>query len=187
MTCKMAILILVTVIGILAIAGCGSDSDDVPSLRTTEDAQAAEPTVSAADTVLDNEAKMMAFTQCLRDQGVKVLDPVVDADGNVGKPELAEGLEWDGKRFGAAWEECDEHLEGFTWERKRVDMSELVDQLFAVTACLRDKGYDVDDPTAESLDQWKTSLTNALDFKDPEEEADYEECSREAGMGDGGK
>ena len=184
---KHATLIAVAVIGILVLAACGSDSDDVPSLRTIDDAQVVKPTADAADRASDNEAAMLALTQCLRDQGIEVYDPVVDAEGNVQKLQLAEGVDPKEKEFWAAYQTCAEHLEETTFEKKRVDTSELVDQLFAVTTCLRDKGYNVDDPTAESLGQWKTSLTNAIDFDDPEEEADYEECSRDAGAEGRGK
>jgi len=187
MTNRMAKLMLVAVIGILMIAACGSDSDDVPSLRSIEDVQAAEPTASTADTILENEAKMMAFTQCLRDQGLDVLDPVVDADGNVGKPEIAEDAEWDKERFGAAWEACAEHLEGFSWENERVDVSEQVDQWVAVAACLRDKGYALDEPTAETLDQWMGDFKDAINWDDPAAVADYEECSGDEIAGTKGK
>jgi hypothetical protein len=183
----MAKLILVALVGTLVIAACGSASDDVPSLRSIEDVQAVEPTASTADTVLENEAKMMAFTQCLRDQGLEVLDPVVDADGNVGKPELAEGIKWDKKRIDAAWKVCDEHLEGFTFEKESVDVSERVDQWVAVAACLRDKGYEVDEPTAETLDQWMGDFKNAINWDDPVAVADYEQCSGDEAAGTKGK
>jgi len=96
---KRITLMAVAVIGILILAACGSDSSDVPSLNS-EDTQVVEPTADAVDSVLDNEARMMAFTQCLRDQGIEVYDPVVDSEGNVGKPELAEGVDLKGKDFG---------------------------------------------------------------------------------------
>ena len=184
---KYIALIAVAVIGILVLAACGSDSDDVPSLRTTGDTQGVEPAADAPGGVRDNEAAMMALTQCLRDQGIEVYDPVVDAEGNVQKPEIAEGVDPEGEDLRTAWDACVVHLEGVTFEKKRVDTSDLVDQLFALTTCLRDKGYDVDDPTAETLDQWKSSLTNAINFDDPEDNATYVECSQEAGMGEGGK
>jgi hypothetical protein len=174
---KHMALIAMAVIGILVLAACGSDSEDVPSLRTTQDAQLVNPTPDAADTVLDNEAMMMAFTECLRDQGFDVLDPVVDADSNVQKPELAEGVDPKGKDFAVAWEACAEHLEGFTFEKERVDVSEQVDQLVALATCLREKGYDVDDPTAETLEQWWGDFKFSIDWDDPGAIADYEECS----------
>jgi len=184
---KHLALAALAVMGILVLAACGSDSNDVPSLRTTEDRQAVEPTAGAGDTLLENEAKMMAFTQCLRDRGINVLDPVVDSEGNVEKPEFAGGVEAKSKEFGAAWEECSQHLEGFTFERKRVDVSEQVDQWVALAACLREKGYDMDDPTAETLGQWQEDFKFSFNWKDPAAEADYEECSGDAGAGGTGK
>lgn len=174
--------VAVALISILVLAACGSDSDDVPSLRTTEDTQMVEPAIDAvaadsADSVLDNEAMMMVFTECLRDRGVDVLDPVVDSEGNVGKPELAEGVDPKRKEFWADYDACAEHLEGFTFETKRVDVSEQVDQFLALATCLRDKGYDVDDPTAETLDQWGADFKSSIDWDDPTAIADYEECS----------
>ncbi len=83
---KLPKLILLAVIGILLLAACDSDSSDVPSLEETEDTRVVEPTADAADAPLDDEAKVMAFTQCMRDQGIEYLDPVVDSDGNVQEP-----------------------------------------------------------------------------------------------------
>jgi len=183
MTNKLAKLILVAVIGLILVA-CGSDSNDVATLRTTENTQVEAPNADAADPVLDNEAMMMAFTQCLRDQGIDVLDPVVDSEGNVQKPEFAEGVDAKRESFSEAWEACAEHLEGFTFERKRVDVSERVDQLLALAACLRDKGYDVDEPTAETLDQWGADFKDAINWDNPAAVADYEECSGET-VGEG--
>jgi len=175
---KPITFIAMAVISILILAACGSDSPDVPSLGAT-------PTPVTAEEALDNEARMMAFTQCLREQGIEVRDPVVDSEGNVDKPEFIEG--YDKEALGATWEACAEHLEGFTFERKRVDMSEVVDQWVAIATCLRDKGYDVDDPTAETLGQWLGDFKERIDWKDPAAVADYEECSGDAGMGGTGK
>lgn len=181
---KLAKLILVAVIGLILVA-CGSDSNDVATLGTTENTRVEAPNADAADPVLDNEAMMMAFTQCLRDQGIDVADPVVDSEGNVQKPELVEGAEFDKEAFGAAMEVCGEHLKGFTFEKERVDVSEEVDQFVALAACLRDKGYDVDEPTAETLDQWGADFKDAINWDDPAAVADYEECSGET-VGEGG-
>lgn len=189
MTNKLATLILVAAIA-LVLAACGSDSADVPSLRTTGDTQVVEPTADAADGLRDDEAAMMAFTECLRDQGIEVYDPVVDSEGNVEKPEFAEGVDPKREEFGAAWKACAEHLEGFTFGKKRADVSDQVDQLdqFLVLAtCLRDKGYDVDDPTSETLDQWMGDFKEVFDWKDPAVMADYEECAGDTGMGGGTK
>jgi hypothetical protein len=169
----------------LTFAACGSDSDDVPSLNSVEGSSPADP---VADAVLDDEAKMMAFTQCLRDQGIEVLDPVVDSEGNVGKPQFVEGIDAKGKE---AWDVCAEHLEGMTFGRKGVDVVDQIDRLdqfLALATCLRDKGYDVADPTAETLDQWMGDFKDAVNWDDPDSIADYEECSgTQIGGKSGGK
>jgi hypothetical protein len=176
MTNKLARLILVAAVG-LVLAACGSDSDDVATLKDTGSAQVEAPDADAADPVLDNEARMMAFTECLRDQGIDVLDPVVDSEGNVEKPEFGEGVDPKGEDVWVAWEACAEHLEGFNFEKERVDVSEQVDQFVELATCLRAKGYDVDDPTAETLDQWGGDLKFSIDWEDPAAIADYQECS----------
>ena len=60
---------------------------------------------------------------------------------------------------------------------KRQDVSEQVDKLVELATCSREKGYDVEDPTAETLDQWGKDFRVAFDWDDPEAQAAYEECS----------
>ncbi|MCP4424972.1 MAG: hypothetical protein GY803_10800 [Chloroflexi bacterium] len=167
----------------LLLAACGVEANDVPSLQ---DAQSAADEASVADPGANNEALMMAFTECLREQGLDVADPMVDADGNIGKPELVDGGSLDKEALGAAMEICGERLEGFTFGKKRGDVSEQVDQFLALAACLRDKGYNVADPTAETLDQWMADFKNGIDWDDPTAVSDYEICSGET-VGAGGK
>jgi hypothetical protein len=181
----MTKLILLAVTAILVISACGSDSDDVPTLR--EDTRAGEPTAEAVDSVRDAEAAMMALTECLREQGIEAYDPVVDAEGNVQKPELAEGVDPKSAELSAAWEMCAHHLEGITFEQERVDLSEYLDQALATTTCLRDKGYDVDDPTLETLGQWKLGFKDVINWDDPRQVADYVECSGDEAAGTKGK
>ena len=188
---KYTIFIALVTISTLILSACGADSadnkhpSDVASLSTTQDTQADAPDADAADPLLDNEAMMMAFTDCMREQGVDVMDPVVDADGNVQKPELGEGVEWDEETMEDAWETCAHHLEGFTFEDKRDDVSELVDEYMVLAACLREKGHDLEDPTAETLNVWMGDFKEAINWDDPAAVADYEECSGET-IGEGG-
>jgi hypothetical protein len=183
MTNRLATLILVAAMALL-LAACGSDSEDVPTL--IEDAPAEEPTAAAAGTVRDAEAAMMAFTECLREHGIEVYDPVVDAEGNVDKPEFVEGVDPKGEDMKAAWEACAEHLEGVTFGKKRIDVDDQVDtldQYLALATCMRDKGYDMDEPTAETLNQWMGDFKDTINWDDPGAVADWEECSGGAGAG----
>ena len=70
-----------------------------------------------------------------------------------------------------------EHIEGLSLRREREDVSERIDELVALATCLRDKGYDVDDPTAETLDQWGADFRVQFDWDDLEARTAYEVCS----------
>ncbi|MGD8998256.1 MAG: hypothetical protein PVH80_09110 [Anaerolineae bacterium] len=66
-----------------------------------------------------------------------------------------------------AWEACEHRLEGFTWEKENVDVSEQADQYVALVICLREKGYDVDDPTANALQEWGRDFKkSSIDWHD---------------------
>lgn len=182
---KTILWIAILVTSLLTLSACKVESNDVATLNTN-DTQQVEAIADVEQSPQDNEAMIMALTECLRENGIDAADPVVDADGNVQKPTLVEGAQWDEETMGDAWEACEHHLEGFTFEEKRVDTSEMVDQYMELAACLREKGYDLDDPTAETLDIWMDDFKNAIDWDDPDAIADYEECSGET-VGGGGK
>ena len=182
---KSTVYIVLLVMSALILTACRPDSNGVATLKTAENTQNEVPVADTTDPILDNEAMMIAFTECMREQGIEVMDPVVDTDGNVDKPELVEGAQWD-KDDESAWNACADHLEGFIWEKERVDMSEQVDQYIALAVCLREKNYDLVDPTAETLNVWMADFKGAIDWDDPDAVADYEECSGES-LGGGGK
>ena len=169
MTNKRAKLIPVIAIGLVLVA-CASASDDVPSLEAT-------PTAIIEEKALDDEAKVMAFVQCMRDQGIEYEDPVVNSEGNVQRPELVEGVTVTREELAALYAACAHHLKGLTLERERSDVSEQVDYLVSLATCLREKGYDVDDPAAETLDQWNMDFRVEFPWDDPKAKAAYEECS----------
>ena len=169
---KLAKLMLVAVIGMLPVA-CGSNATDVPSL----DAGNARPVEPTAVPALDDEARVMAFTEYLREQGIDVLDPVVDSEGNVQMPELAEGVEMTDEEWAEPFAACAHHIEGVTSGRERVDMSEILDEFVALATCLREKGYNVEDPTAETSTNGGKDFRVEFDWDDPETKAAYKECS----------
>jgi len=170
---KINIILTIVVFG-LFLSACGSDSDDIPTLGAT-------PTSVAADAEINDEAKVMAFTQCMREQGIEFKDPMVDSDGNVQRPELVEATSYSRQEIRDASEECQHFLEGLTLGRGREDLSELVDQLIELAICLRDKGYDMDDPTAETLKQWQTDFRQQFDWDAPGARDDFQECGGDTG------
>jgi len=182
---RWRLLTATAVMAALSLVACRPSPDGVATLRT-DGSPSAGASVGGEAEIPDNEALMIAFTACMREEGVEVLDPTVDAGGNVDKPELADGAAWD-KGAQEAWEACEYHLEGFTWEEKGADAEELaytVDLYVAFATCMREKGYDVADPTVETLETWEWKET--IDWDDPDALSDYEECSGES-FGSGGK
>lgn len=112
---------------------------------------------SSADSTSDQEAALLEFVDCMREHGVDLPDPTVDADGNLRlrPPDDAQG----GGGPGAigqnrdAFEACGDLLgdvrQGFTDQ----DQTELQDTLLAYAACMREQGIDFPDPDFDSLPQ----------------------------------
>jgi len=174
---KNYFLLLLAAICIILTA-CVSASNDVPSLAAT-------PTKVVEDRVSDGEAALLAFTECMREQGVELIDPVVDSKGDVQPPEVAEGVELTREQWNLAFEVCGALIEGITFGREREDVTDKVDQFVVIATCLRDKGYDVDDPTAETFDQWAGDFRTEFDWDDPDAVAAYETCSADGDKKDG--
>jgi hypothetical protein len=90
----------------LAACGGGGDDDaaDVASLGTGEEPVTTDPQSAASK---DPEEAMLAFTECMRDHGVDMPDPVFDQGGRV---EIGPGDEVGGDmssdEFEAANEAC---------------------------------------------------------------------------------
>jgi hypothetical protein len=187
----------------LVLAACGSGSNDgeegVASLE--------EPTVTATTTAepVDAETAAIAFTECMRENGIDMEDPTVDSDGNVipGRPtDLPEPEDGEqvqvgpgelGEDLRAAFEECGELLEGTAFGFTAGDQSELEDQLVELAACLRAQGIDVADPDLSNPPSGEPGEGGpfGIDFEDPDVQAALEACQEfvpnfAGGPGDGG-
>ncbi len=173
---KTGIFALVAVTALLAVA-CGSDSADVATL---EEAIVPVEADTTPDAELTDEAKVMAFTQCMRDKGIEYQDPVVDSRGNVQSPQIAEGVVVTRAEVAEPYRECSVHMEGITFGRERPDVSAQVDRFVVITTCLRDEGFDVDDPTADTFDQWGADFRVEFDWDNPKAQEAYNTCTGEA-------
>ncbi len=175
-------LLLPAVLALVATA-CGGSAgadDGVASLDDTAALDAAP--VTSAPAVSQEEA-LLAFTACLREQGIDVPDPTMDADGNLqlARPNTAQGdPEFDRDTFRAAREACAEHLEDVTLGFRGEDRTETEDQLLEFAVCIRDNGFDMPDPDFSNATPGQGGgggPFSGIDRSDPAFQAAAEACS----------
>lgn len=177
---KICLITMVAATALFAIA-CGLESDDVASLEAAD-----APEEVTEDATADVETAWMAFTECLRDNGLDVEDPVVDANGLVQKPEPIGDTGLKKKDLYEAYEACDALLVGVTIEIKKgeVDTTEYIDGLLELAECLRGQGIDVDDPDVSAekpgLD---IGAVVKKDWESPAMQKAREACDVEAAFG----
>jgi hypothetical protein len=143
---------------VLTAAGCGGSgsSGGIASLDAGD--EGATATTAATGTTMDQEQAMLDFAQCMRDQGIDMADPTVDANGNFqmmrpsGSGEGGEFNPADREAMQAARDACTQYLEGITQGFDRPDMTEMQDLMLQYAACMREHGVDMPDPDFSTTD-----------------------------------
>jgi hypothetical protein len=183
MKCR-TILPIVLALGLLAAAcSTGTADSGVASLEDTSESSSSEEVV--ADVVSQEDA-VMAFTVCLRDEGLDVEDPTVDDQGNLRPPRLRDIESMDREVAGAAFESCNEHLADVTFGLEDEDRTEREDELLAFAACARENGYDMPDPdfsTPRTPGSGGGGPFAGIDRDDQDFQAALESCSGLFGAG----
>lgn len=128
-------------------AGPSNPKSDTP-VKSTSEADTSDGNTNA-DEPTDEEITTN-FTVCMRDHGLDVPDPELNADGSIDWEDIKQAINQDPKsnKSSKALEECLPLLEGATFSEKKApeDEIELQDDLLAFAQCLRDEGIDVLDP-----------------------------------------
>ena len=154
---------MISVVLVLALmASACSDSGgsaEIASLETDSANTSEDDSDGDVDPEAESEAAMLAFTQCLRDQGIDVDDPTMDADGNMHLPPINVEVPDvvtdpdelpDMSEFEDMIAPCEEHLEGVVSTFSSADTTEIEDMLLAYAECMRDNGVDMPDPDFSS-------------------------------------
>ncbi|BAN03531.1 hypothetical protein [Ilumatobacter coccineus] len=143
-------------IALIAISACGSpaaDADeaasDVASLDEVASLDAPTDggdTASDAGSTLDADEAALAFSECLREQGLDVPDIGVDGDGNIDLRDAFEGIEPGGGDFREATQACGDLLGDANFGGGRAaggfaDNTAIQDALVELTECVRDAGF----------------------------------------------
>jgi hypothetical protein len=145
----------------LLFAACGGETatNEIASLDST--------TLPSSDTTAPAEEASMedgliAFTECLREQGLDVDDPTVGPDGNLQLPPISVGQEFESsdggppdqatmdemfRQMDAVFAECEPLLGEVAFTNDDLPgADEFEDQLLEYAACMRENGVDMPDP-----------------------------------------
>lgn len=157
-------LAAVAMAGMLAACGSsadnGSDSGDdgVASLGSTTTSPDGDE--QSTETSVDPEEAMLAYTECMRDEGIDMPDPVFvdEGDGKTGgaiaiSSDDAEGgdgpsIDFDSDEFKAAEEKCKPLMDDAvgSMEVDPEQQAEMREQMLEFAQCMRDQGIDFPDP-----------------------------------------
>ena len=151
--------------------------------------------LAAVSEDLSDEERLLAFAECMRENGVDFPDPVVEADGTVtfgfrpGGRAGAAGFEEVGRDpdLPAAQEACGGMLEGLAFGPGQggADLIELQDTLLEFAQCMRDHGVDMADPDLSRFgpggndDDQPGGPFGAIDRDDPDFAAAFEVCQQQ--------
>ena len=148
---KNLVLLLFALALVAAACADGGDADGVATLEGSDTTSAAAATVT--DDQVDTEQAMLNFTQCLRDQGLDIQDPEMDADGRLNFRSLVQGAEEEDRdALRAGFDACQSELEGITLGGGQgFDRTAIQDTLIEYAACMRENGYEMEDPDLSSF------------------------------------
>jgi hypothetical protein len=177
----------------LVAAACGGSASAV-GVASLDDSTTTTVPAEAGDSEgdVDVEEAALAFTECLREEGLDVQDPDFDGEGGLnfnfgqvfrGGPGEAGPGEGPNDEFRAALDVCRELLEGVAQQFERPDLTEIEDDLLAFAECMRDNGIDMADPDLSGGGRPEGGLLFQLDVSDPAVEAALETCQSELAFG----
>ena len=178
-----------------AVAIAEPEGTTVEEPIETEEVNDEEPAVTED---LADEERLLAFAECMRENGVDFPDPVVEADGTVTfgfRPGGGGGLQRLGeigrdRDLPAAREACEGMLGGLAFGPGQggFDLIELQDTLLEFAQCMRDNGVDMGDPDlsrfgpgANDDDQAGGPFgpSVAIDIDDPDFAAAFAVCQQQ--------
>lgn len=166
---RLSRLAALTAAAVLLAAGCegSGDNQGIASLKAgSGDAT----TTEATGTTVDAEQALLAYAQCMRDNGVDMEDPTVDENGNFqmvrpsGGGENGEFDPTDRETMEAAREACSQYMEGVAQQFDRPDMTEMQDLMLGYAQCMRDNGVDMEDPDFTTDEDGSTGPGGRLGF-----------------------
>jgi hypothetical protein len=184
-------LVLVFAAFALVLAACSTASgSEVASLDDTS--VVADDAADDTDPAAENEKAILEFAQCMRDNGVEEFeDPDISPDGEIefrfGGRAQSGDIDVDRETLRAAFEACQETIEGLAFGPGAIDRSEIEDTLYEFAVCMRENGVEMEDPDFSNLIPGQGNgggpFGDSFDPTDPEVQAAIEVCQEIFGGG----
>jgi hypothetical protein len=128
----------------LAVAGCGSGGGDNGGGVASLGGDKATPTTSPGGSS-DPQQAALAYARCMRQHGINMADPKLDANESMGSV-LPEGVNPDDPKFKAAQQACQQYTPNGGQPIKPNQQQKQ--QLLAFARCMRQHGINMPDPDA---------------------------------------
>ena len=160
----------------LLVVGCGTSTDAISDVASLDEGGVGDAEVSALGEIVDQEVELFEFSACMRDEGIDIGDPTVDADGNVALGTPMNMISDHGALM-EAYETCSDFIGGRALGHGGEDRTAVHDRLLEYAKCVRENGYyqladpdfsgtssdifpglDMDDPAYKAADQVCKSL-----------------------------
>lgn len=162
----------------LVVTACSSGNPDSGVASIANDSTSEVMDQDSADTS-SGEEDLLAFAACLRDEGLDVDDPTVDADGNLQPPRARDLQNVDRDVARAAFEACSALLSDVTFGLASRDLTEIQDSFLEFAVCMRENGYDMPDPDFSNFGQPRQGgrvFGGDLDRDDPAFQSAFAAC-----------
>ncbi len=139
---------------------------------------------------LGEQDAMLAWAECMRDNGIEVTDPVFDVAGNLvggldfGEADGAGPKDAKGGEYLAASQACDSLLIAFKPEADPALQQEQTEAALEFAVCMREQGLDWPDPAPEGSKFADAEIK--VDKESAEFQAAFEACDDELAVDDEG-
>jgi hypothetical protein len=163
----------------LAAAGCGGGDkgDGVASLGGGKATSTTSPGGSS-----DPRQAALAYARCMRQHGINMPDPKIDANGRMAV-QLPSGVGPDDPKFKAANEACKQYLPSGGEPEKPGPQAQQ--QMVAFARCMRQHGIDIPDPKpGGGID---ADGAKGVDLNSPKFKAAQQACQQYAPKGGSGR
>jgi hypothetical protein len=189
-----------TSLGVIAALSLGTACNGASPARVATLGDDATTTTegSSANNEKDFRDALVDYSQCMRDHGVDMPDPTFDDSGGGGMAVMVgpgEGPDPDDATFKAAETACKPILDEAQKYAPRMspeDEAKMRDQALKFAQCMREKGFDIPDPTFDDEGGMKIERHRAGDGSAPDSEPSasapdpqFQEAAKECGAENG--